>query len=242
MTATRQKAPRRAEVRIGSGEFHNPAQPLPLAQKLFIDAVARLVPDVLAELEYLADETPDDERLRAWARSRGFSDPWLLRYARRTVDRWRARPDTRGKFAPFAVGEWLPDAKPLDNPVWDSRLETETAFRERVEVYVRDVKGAEYARGAEHTPTKRTPPGEPVARHFEWLALYAVGGLTLDAIAVRDALPARRRLSLGYDGRRTREGTVDQHVRAANGLTPSAVWRGVRSAAKLAGVTVHARA
>lgn len=238
----------RSDVRIGTGEFRDPAEPIPAAQWMFLDAVQRLIPDVLVELTLLAEEAPDETRLRAWARTRGFSDRWLVRHARLTVELWREQPDTRWKFWRFPTSAWLPETVVFASPEWDARAETEEDYQKRVDRYKQQVASAEYGRGAELTPKKRTraetkedyqkrvedyrkevaaaedgrggkltptkksQPDEQVERHFEWLALYVVGGWSLAEICKKH--------------------------KAAFGLAPQAVRLGVHAAAALAGVTL----
>ena len=196
------------------GEFRDPAEPIPAAQWMFLQAVERLVPDVLVELGRLAEVSPDEKRLREWAWTRRFSDKWLLRFARLTVELWRERPDTRGKFWRLPTSCWLPETAALACPVWDERTETEEAFDRRLADYKLAVRSAARARGDELNLPKRTRADEPIERHFEWLALYVVGNVSLDRIAERyppadtDRLRDRSTISRGCHDAALRAGVT----------------------------------
>lgn len=222
---------RRRDVRIGSGEFHDPAGPTLAALELFFEAVRQVVPDVFDELEALRIIVPHDpgkiwpfmlrdgdyERiadpaLTAWSIRRGLTAPPCMTVVKASLLGWATGNIPRRTWA-LGLVTHEPEAVPLPHPVWNPRWETAAAFRARVDAYITEVSDAERTRGAKPTPVKREHPGAPVRRHFEWLALHVVGGLTLDAIAER------------YQ-------TVD-------GLTTQAVSAGIHSAAGLAAISIR---
>ena len=201
---------------------------------MFFEAIRTLVPEVFAELAPMINsawiddgkiwphmlrdrdyEVDVDPRVEAWASRRGLSDRHSLTIVKASLYGWATGNLSRGVWQ---VGLWAPEPlyPPLDYPIWNPRWESETAFRARVDAYIQSVAGGEYARGAELTPVKRGRPSEPIERHFEWLALYAVGGLTLEDISQRYPV-----------------GATDAP------LTRQAIQQGIATSARLAGVTLR---
>jgi hypothetical protein len=136
---------------------------------LFLDAVARCVPDAMRALAQSADDELD-----AWAARWGFLDPWALRAAQHHVTFWRAEPQYAGRWMTALAEQWHP-VFPV-GPSWNPITETEAAFRARVDAYI--------AACLAMPGLTRTPEKEAVTS-FEWLALHHVGQWRYERLARR---------------------------------------------------------
>jgi hypothetical protein len=78
------------------------------AQALFVQAVARHVPDALEELAAVALSNDAEEvrqrELTNWANRRGFLDEWLVRLVEEHVAIWRRHPQFAGRWVILAMG------------------------------------------------------------------------------------------------------------------------------------------
>jgi hypothetical protein len=182
----------REEHTFGVGAFV-PAGPNPFARWHFLSVLLQTIPEPLEELAVLAKDHigPDEAEYTDWARRWHFDvDPWLKSVAVGTLHRWRDYPSLLDAplawhKAPISEG-WQPDYRPDPPLVWNPRSEPEASFRLKVDDYINAVKNAESA-----SPSG-SPEGawvEPTAKrnlnHFEWLALYQVGGWTQARISER---------------------------------------------------------
>ena len=150
---------RRRRYRLGAGEFVAAGAPLPRAQRLYLFAISRWVPDALRELLEIVGD--DDAGLAAWAARRRVTDDWVLRNIRSNWEFWREEPDT--------VGRWrvhVPQAFWVPMFTWEPDRETFDQYSARVK----------------NSPgLMRTP--EKAENHFEWLAKYQVGGVSVSELA-----------------------------------------------------------
>lgn len=148
--------------------------PNPTARILFLNAVARCVPEALTTLASLPAA---DDAVLPWAEHWGFTDTWMLRHARNHVRLWADLPDTVGRWLSYpTIVSWQP-IFPAPPSAWSPMSESESAYRARIEAYIATVKATP---GATPTPERRK-----LDEHFEWLALHHVGRLTYEQIADR---------------------------------------------------------
>ena len=182
--------PKRIETRFGIGGESVPTDPNSKAQRYFLNAVLKVAPEAVAELAALADDPnitlkPDtfvrdrslqrlDQPLLDWADLWGFTDPWLMRVARRTAEFWRRSPKYQGHMWSHATSYFEPEFPTLASPDWNPFEEREEDYRARLDDYIEAVKQTP---GTSKVPTKRN------LRHFEWLVLEHVKGLRPEQIA-----------------------------------------------------------
>jgi hypothetical protein len=147
------------------------AGPNPYGRWLFLDAVARCVPDATRTLALVTD----DAALHAWAAQWGFSDDWARRSAGLHVAFWRDHPAYVGRWM---IGSFTPTWEPVfpAGPSFNPTTETEAAFRSRVDAYVATCLAA---------PGLTTTPEKETVTHFEWLALHHVGKRKYEYLAAR---------------------------------------------------------
>jgi hypothetical protein len=151
----------------------------PKAQWMFLQAVQRRIPECRESLREVAPRilAGDGDTLTTWAARWGFAAPWLLRVAQRTsrlIVRSPHLQETWSFWTSFVEPE-IPELR----ITWNPCEQTEAAFRETVEDYIRAVRNLP---GVLPAPAKNTDP----RRDFEWLALYQVGGRTYGQIAESD--------------------------------------------------------
>ncbi len=205
-------AERRGDVplktRLGLGDFVPAGAPNPFARLRYLRAVTRCVPEALQELVRIDLHDADaDAQFLAWTTRRGFTDPWARQTAGRHRALWVDQPELFGVWLTVSVASWEPEFPRL--AAWNSITETEAQFDERVKQYKAEMKAAP---GIAPTPTKDMSDD----RHFEWTALYHVGGLLQEQIASR------------YDTEHT-------------GVTASAVSLAITSVAQLIGLSLPSR-
>jgi hypothetical protein len=151
--------------------------PNPVARVLFLQAVARCVPQAVSALATL--EGDDPEALRAWAIRWGFTDDrnrndWMLRHARNHVQLWRDHPDLVGRWWMFPMMmRWEPIVPAA--PSWHYlNGESKTAYLKRQRAYLDTL---------ERMPGIGPMPEKETMVSFEWLALHHVGRWRYEQIA-----------------------------------------------------------
>lgn len=159
--------------RLGLGAFVPLDAPNPFAQMQYLLAVSKCVPEALEELR---THVTNKEEFGAWAKRRGFSDPWVLDSVRGHLLFWREQPELWGRWLIVTVAAWEPIPPPA--PEWNPMIESEAAYRLRHESYVAAVKALP---GMSKTPEKQS--GD---RAFERLALFQVGGVSLADLATNN--------------------------------------------------------
>lgn len=180
-------------LRLWDAEFEPPRVKIPQkAQALFLDALRRVVPEIVDEILDLADCDATAVRIDHWANKRGLTAAWLQRYIRTTIATVREAPETRAYVLQSFVGAcWRePQMPALPPPTWNPFLETKARFLGRVNAYVQAMEAAALQAGGKRVSPKRTRDGA-ADRHFEWLVRYQVRGETFARIA-RDLPTATR--------------------------------------------------
>ena len=177
---------RRGSGRLGWGEYQ-PAGPNLIGRIAFMEAVLRQAPNAFDDLIAIEAQMTGgvEDRLTDWARKWRLGDSWIIDIARSTLQARReleARRIHRQWFFP-SVSVMAPDWPELswdsESAVkamsreqggrgWDPEMETEAAFRQRVERHIERIHTIAAAAGLVRATEKRTPA------HFDWLALYQV--------------------------------------------------------------------
>lgn len=189
------------DVRLQFNDGETADRPNQKGRVLFVEAIAKVVPEALEELVTVADimpgpahrvrfklDVPTESAYAEWARRWGFCDNWLRREGRKLVQTWRKYPHTRGrvKIAGLirVIGECEPDW-PSIAFTWAANNESASAFRARaaraIDAYIEQVKALQ-------------PPAPRVLNdhHFEMLALQHVGRRSTAQIAGIYHLPPRK--------------------------------------------------
>ena len=156
------------------------------ARAAFLDAVARLEPRVVRDLDALP-RPATEQALTAWADRWRLNAPWAVAVGRATVIARRAYL-VPGATAPEAawfdvdvlggLAGWTPP--PL--PTFDPRRESRAAYLARI-----DTELGRRERSARADGRRPAPVRDP--SQFDWLARYQVGGETYARIAA--TLPGR---------------------------------------------------
>ena len=181
--------PKRSSEPLG-GEFRPPGrQSTYKARVKFMSAVRTCAPEALDELAALAAEerTPSNRiRVKQWIeRWRFNTDRWLVKITFQKVANWRHYPQHRELR--FGGGPYLLDYPELFEktttrlpPVWRPRIHSRRRYLELVDHYMSAVEAAELSSGAVLTDIIRS------SKHFEWLVLYHVCGMTSEEIASQE--------------------------------------------------------
>jgi hypothetical protein len=139
----------------------------------FLAALERRAPEILqtlAEIDVAADDGRLWQRLTDWAAGWNLRDPWIVQIAASTLERWQRHPATMGQWAPSGIGKGVDWP---EQPVrWEPFLETESAYRARVNRYVRQTVAV--AKEAGLVQRKQRLRKQP-ARLIDALAGYVVG-------------------------------------------------------------------
>jgi hypothetical protein len=222
MSKKRDSRRKRSAHLISRGGDYVPPNANIVARRIFIDAVTRLVPEAIRELEALTRTLPDFDAGHGWIASVAFPQDlldWCLRRGF-TATRWmQADIDRSGTVRDIPSGpDWLLElvghtvqvlrdpsntdkasdilsrsisvsyapvhAPTLANPFWNPDVETEQAFRHRVDAYILEVKQSTNAAGRRVARQAKEP-----IRDFEWLALYQVGRSDAVEIQARTSRP-----------------------------------------------------
>jgi hypothetical protein len=190
-------------VRLGIGETV-PAGGNLFAQRRFLEAIERRVPQALRELATIARmpsgervtsmrgrlDLTTEEALLAWAQKWGIPGPdgWWMRQVRNHVQHWREVPSHSGRWQGF-VGVYREPKWPALAP-WNANEESEADFRTRVDAYVARVRALP---GIQPTPVTFTE------RDFDALALEHVAREPIDRVVQlvddpnRDSSSTRKR-------------------------------------------------
>lgn len=154
----------------------------------FLGALTREVPEAIAQLRALpagdGGPAPDPQTLAAWADHWRVRVRWVLDAARHYYRDCATYPRHATDFRlSVAVGGWCP-IEPPPLPAWDVYMETEAAFRARVDDYIRAVqRQIDEASYPDHLVPVRRDTGV-----FVRLVKFQVLGHTLRSIALADGL------------------------------------------------------
>jgi len=162
-----------SKLQLGGDRVVTPAESIGAARAFFLDAVARLAPAVVDDLDGLP-ANPSGADVSAWARRSRLNAPWVLDVARETIAARRAHlvaGATKPAARWFELTESASGWAPVGAPSYDPRRESRAAYQQRVDAYV---TGCEDGRGA-------APLKDP--SHFEWAVRYQVKGESFATIA-----------------------------------------------------------
>jgi len=143
------------------------------------------------KLEQVKGEKTLLQKLKAWGEKWNFEADWALDIACFLLSTWASRPSSLGKIDCLPTGEGLPPpVVPLLRIYpWEPWEEAEEEFDRRAKRTLKKhkevVKKLYKKAGWEEPPEKRARSG-PVQQHFDWLALYQVGGRSQKSIAIMD--------------------------------------------------------
>jgi hypothetical protein len=135
--------------------------------------------------------------LMSWARKFNVQgEDWILAGALQTLSNWHGFPEQRAALEIWGFRQWIAvdgvvsveeqrfdfsdggwDPTQLSSAAW--RTAVRERFEEAVEAHVRRIRKLIADRGALPVPSRFSPD------HFQWLALYQCGNLSLDAILQR---------------------------------------------------------
>jgi hypothetical protein len=182
--------------RLGWGEYQPPG-PNQMGRVAFMEAILRHAPAVFDDLISIEAQTTGrvEDRLDVWAKKWRLTHAWIIGIARTTLHTRReveALRTRRGWWFPgrLVVAPSWPElgwdppesaAKSISGEEgrggWDPEMESETAFRKRVDRHILRVHALAEASGFVRVRDKRHP------EHFDWLVLYHVSGWTMPQIS-----------------------------------------------------------
>ena len=167
-------APRR-RTRLGFGEFVPHDEAVEFARWVFLEEVARLYPDVLADLR---TRTADD--LADWAQAWNLNDPWILEFAEATRRTWTEYPSVGNYWSDSdQPGEIAAIQRRPTPPVYYPELQSRGQYLEAHQAYLDECERLASRAGT------RPPRKDPT--HFEWLIHYQVGHESYAALSMKDS-------------------------------------------------------